>query len=78
MGLWRLTDSAVGGCSNRERVFLRREREDMASCLPPLDPETAVRSADQLLEVLLPVDEVEHLQMVGQCRFTPLTESKVR
>jgi site-specific DNA-cytosine methylase len=78
VGLWRLTDSAMGGCSNRERVFLRWEREDMASCLPPLGPEPAVRPAGQLLEVLLPVDEVEHLRIAGQCKFTPLTESKVR
>jgi site-specific DNA-cytosine methylase len=37
VGTWRLVDSALGMASNRVRVFLRWEREDMASSLPPLN-----------------------------------------
>ena len=37
VGTWRLVDSALGMASNRVRVFLRWEKKDMASSLPPLN-----------------------------------------
>ena len=69
VGCWRLNDADLGGASGRERVFLRWEAEDMASCLPPLNSEPSVVDAASLLEHLDPWAAVKMLQVGGQSVF---------
>jgi site-specific DNA-cytosine methylase len=56
IGIWRLADYEMGGGTGRERVFLRWEREDMASSLPSLEPEPIPRQPSCVLDF---VDEKE-------------------
>ena len=60
VGTWRLLDSSLGGGSGRERVFLRWEKEHMASCLPPIKSEPASVAPRPLREYLDEPHEVEH------------------
>ena len=69
IGVWRLFDYQLGGASGRERVFLRWEKEEMASCLPPLGPEPGVVRPSAVLDYLDPLDDVLHPEVGGQSEF---------
>ena len=66
---WVLLDSALGGCSGRERVFLVWEEIQVASSLPawPSHPELAKPS--ELSTCLEPPSKVKHLAIGAQCKF---------
>ena len=65
-GSWMLTDSALGGSSGRERVFLVWEKADMASLLPSWPQPPAAQCPSALLTHLEAVDSVGHLAVRGQ------------
>lgn len=69
VGIWRLVDCELGGASGRERVFLRWEAADMASCLPPLTEEPDETKGSNLVRYLDPWKEVKCLQVAGQSWF---------
>ena len=68
---WTLLDSALGGCSGRERVFLVWESMEIASVLPawPDPPEQVSPSA--LLPVLDGRATASSLRVGGQSEFVP-------
>ena len=69
VGVWRLLDSQLGGATGRERVFLRWERKEMASCMPPLNKEPAEVEHGKLVDFLDPVGTVRQLEIGGQSFF---------
>ena len=69
IGVWRLFDYSLGGASGRERVFLRWESEDMASCLPPLSQEPDAVQCTLVKDYLDPWVDVSHLVIGGQSYF---------
>ena len=69
IGTWRLMDSKLGGASGRERVFLRWEKEEMASCLPPVRAPPCDIPRSSVSDFLDPVDVVSNLAITGQSKF---------
>ena len=66
---WVLLDSALGGCSGRERVFLVWEEIQLASSLPAWPPPPKLTSPTELSSCLEPPSKVKHLAVGVQCKF---------
>ena len=66
---WILLDSALGGCSGRERVFLVWEEIQLASSLPAWPPPPKLTKSSELSSCLEPPVKVKHLAVGGQCEF---------
>ena len=69
VGLWRLCDGCMGGCTGRQRVFPCWEKAEMASCLPPWSDEPMAMTPGSLREMLQPWEAIEHLAVRGQSKF---------
>ena len=76
VGLWKLCDGCMGGCTGRQRVFPCWERIDMASCLPPWCEGPQAVAPSTVRDHLLPVHQTQHLAIGGQSKFVK-TESSV-
>ena len=62
-GSWRLTDSLMGGCSGRVRIFLGWEQLDMASCLPPWNPPPGAETPGCVRDCFEPWELVQPLHL---------------
>ena len=72
VGIWTLADYDFGGCSGRERVFLRWEEEHMAACLPPLEPEPVPVRPACVLDFVDPLEAVLSSEVGGRSSFERL------
>ena len=66
---WVLLDSALGGCSGRERVFLVWEEIQVASSLPSWPSPPKLAKPSELSSCLEPPSKVKHLAIGAQCKF---------
>lgn len=77
IGAWRLMDFKLGGASGRERFFLRWEKEEMASCLPPVGAPPCDISRSSVSDFLDLVDLVSNLAITGQSEFEEFEVSEL-
>lgn len=72
VGVWNLSDGALGGPTSRKRNFLIWEQVDMASRLPPLEAEPASVPSQPAYNVLDSPGEVFPLLVGGRSEHVKL------
>ena len=69
--VWRVNDSPLGGTTWRERTWVIKECARLTSRLPPLHQPAMEASPQFMRSLVLPVSEVQHLQVLGTLHKQP-------